>query len=222
MASDRNGVKFEFDDPAKYRREAYRSGAVSADEVLKEYSRLRQVALKRLKRMEGTKYEQSQTYLRNVGMYPSIPEIKEKKMANASGLDKEASEKLLALHVSRRLDDLERFLSAKTGSIRGMQHLENELVQTLRDRGLSFVNKGNIQKFGDFMEHFRTLKLGKIYSSERVAELFGTAVKKGIDPDQLHKDFTFWLENQEELENTPKIKNAKNRNAEAYRKKLAQ
>lgn len=216
----RDGVKFNFEDRSLYRREAFQSGAVDADQVLKEYSRLRQAALKRLKRMEGTKYEQSQTYLRNVGMYPSIPEIAEKKMIGSDKLTKEAREKLLALHVSRRLDDLERFLSAKTGSIRGMQRLERELIQTLQDRGLSFVNKSNIQQFGDFMEHYRTERLNKIYSSERVAELFGTAVRKGIDPEQLKKDFTFWLDKQEELDKMPKIKNKNKRSAEDYKRKL--
>ena len=216
----RNGVEFTFEDNALYRREAFQSGAVDADQVLKEYSRLRQVALKRLKRMEGTKYEESQTYLRNVGMYPSIPEIAEKKMQGADKLTPEARKNLLALHVSRRLDDLERFLSAKTGSIRGMQRLENELIQTLKERGLSFVNKTNIHQFGDFMEHFRTTKLNMVYSSERVAELFGTATRKGIDPEELKKDFAFWLEKQEELDKIPKIKNAKKRSAEEYKRKL--
>lgn len=220
MARENSGVKFGFSDRDFYRREAFRSGVVTAEEVLAEYSRLRQVAIKRLKRMEGTKYEQSQTYLRNVGMYPSIPEIREKKMGNAKNLDKDSAEKLLALHVSRRLDDLERFLSAKTGSIRGMQRMENELVQTLRDRGLTFVNKNNIQQFGEYMEHFRSMKLAQIYGSERAAELFGTAVKKGINPEQISEDFNFWLQNSEELEKTPKIKNAKQRNAAAYKKLL--
>lgn len=216
----RDEVKFTFEDRNLYRREAFQSGAVNADQVLKEYSRLRQVALKRLKRMEGTKYEHSQTYLRNVGMYPSIPEIAEKKMNGSDKLTKEAREKLLALHVSRRLDDLERFLSAKTGSIRGMQRVENQTIKTLRERGIYFVNKYNIKDFGDFMEYSRTCELDKKYGSDRVADLFGTIKEKKLDPEQIKRDFEFWLDNQKELESMPKIKNKNKRSAEDYKRKL--
>ena len=216
----RNGVEFTFDDNALYRREAFRSGAVDADQVLKEYSRLRQVALKRLKRMEGTKYEESQTYLRNVGMYPSISEIAEKKMQGVDKLTPEARKNLLALHVSRRLDDLERFLSAKTGSIRGMQKVEKQLLNTLHERGASFVTKDNIHAFGDFMQHAKKIYESREYDSERTLEVFSIAEKRKLNLQEIQDDFEFWYENSEKLSKMAKNRNAKYKTVDDYRKAL--
>lgn len=216
----RNGVEFRLDNEDFYHYEAFKYGNVSREELRKEYSRLRQVANKRLERMEGTRFENSQTYIRNAGKYTTLAQIEKEALANAKKLAPEAQQKYVDMHVAKKMADMYKFLTAKTGSIRGMQRVENEIIESLREKGLTFINKGNIQQFGEYMEFMRALHNGRQYDSERAAELFGTAVKKGIDPMEIAADFDFWKQHDEELANTPKIRNAKKRTAEDYKKLL--
>lgn len=217
---DKNGVKFGFDNPDLYHYEAFKGGNITSKELRREYSRLRAVASKRLQRMEGTKWEKSQTYLRNAGKYGTLADIEQAALANAKSLKPEAAQKYVDLFVAKKLDEMYKFLTAKTGSIRGMQRAENELIQTLHDRGLTFVNKSNIAQFGEFMEFLRTAHQNRLYDSERAAELFGTAVKKGINPMEIAEDWQYWQSREEELSKLPKIKNKNKRTADEYRKLL--
>ena len=216
----KNGVKFGLENPDLYHYEAFKYGNVSGEELRKEYTRLRQVANKRLARMEGTQYEDSQTYIHNAGKYTTIAQIEKTALTNAKNLSEEARQRYVDLHIAKKTHELYKFLTAKTGSIRGMQRVENEVIETLRDRGYTFVNKGNIKDFAAYMEFMRTLHNNRMYDSERAAELFGVAVKKGINPLELAQDYDYWKEHQEELANTPKIRNAKRRTAEDYKKLL--
>lgn len=215
---ERNGVKFGFESEDLYHYEAFKYGNISRAELTKEYSRLRQTANKRLQRMQGTKYEQTQTYLRNAGKYKTLAQIKKEAREHTKNMGAEAAQKYVDRVVALKLADLYKFLTAKTGSIRGMQRVENKIIETLHERGITFVNKSNIQRFGEYMEYLRVLHQNQSFDSERSQELFGIASKKGIDPMQIAEDYNYWKNHQEELEKTPKIKNAKKRTAEEYKK----
>lgn len=217
---EKNGVKFSFDNPDLYNYEAYKGGNITSKELRKEYSRLRAVADKRLKRMQGTKWENSQTYLRNAGKYGTIADIENEALSNAKSLKPEAAKKYVDVFVAKKMAEMYKFLTAKTGSIRGMQRAENELIETLHDRGLTFVNKSNIAQFGEYMEHLRTMHQNRMYDSERAADLFGTAIKKGINPMEIAEDWQYWQTREEELSKLPKIKNKDKRTAEDYKKLL--
>lgn len=225
MAYKKNGVEFRLDSPGidtgdLYRRQAYSGGNVTSDELRKEYSRLRQVANKRLKRMEGTRFEDSQTYKKNAGRYSTIADIEKQALANAKQLNPETAQRLVDIHIARKMEDMYRFLTAKSGSIRGMQAIENQIIESLRERGLTFVNKKNIQQFGQYMEYLRSINKGREFDSERAADLFGTAIRKGIDPAQIAEDFEYWENREKALAQLPKIKNPRNRTADDYKRLL--
>ena len=216
----KNGVKFAFESEDMYHYEAFKGGNITSEELRKEYSRLRQVANKRLARMEGTRYEDSQTYLRNAGKYVTIEQIKNEALAHAKNMPEEVAELYVNSFIAKKTADLYRFLTAKTGSIRGMQRAENELIQSMHEKGLTFVNKGNIRQFGEYMEYMRTLHNNRMYDSERAVDLFQTAIKKGVNPMEIAFDFDYWKDKEEELSKLPRIKNAKMRTAEEYKKLL--
>ena len=216
----KNGVEFRLENEDLYHYEAFTGGNVTSDELRKEYSRLRQTANKRLDRMQGTKYEKSQTYLRNAGKYTTLAQIEKEALKHAKKLSPEAAQKYVDAHVAKKLSDLYKFLTAKTGSIRGMQRVENEIINTLNERGYTFINKKNIQQFGEYMEHLRILHNGRQFDSERAGELFAIAEKKGVSPDQIAEDFEYWKQHAEELDKLPKIKNPKQRTAAHYKKLL--
>lgn len=218
----KNGVQFNFETEELYCYEAFKYGNVSADELRKEYSRQRRTAIKRLERMKGTVYEDSQTFRKNYGKYTTLAQIEKEALESATrrNLPPAAAQKYVDITIAHKMADLYKFLTAKSGSIRGLQRIENETIKTLSERGFTFVNKNNIRQFGTYMEQMRTMKLNSIYGSDRVAEMFGVAEKKGINPEEILKDFEFWLQHKEEISKMKKIENPQHRTAEEYKKLL--
>lgn len=185
-----------------YYPEALKSGVLTPAEMRAEYSHLREIANRRLKTLSTSEFNKSQSYLRNRNKFKPLNEISNER-------------ELIAL-----LYNVKKFTSARSGSVTGLRDIQRQTLETARERGLTFLNKGNIKAFGEFMEDARTKGFAKLYGSERVAELFGTASKKGINPEEINKDFSFWLENQKELEKMDKITSDKKVTADEYRKKL--
>lgn len=148
--------------------------------VRKEYTRLRDIAQKRLKRFETAGLTKTQAYKRNVAHYPKLKDIKSD------------------YELAGRLSDLERFISAQAGSVSGQKEIRKKAISTLHEHDYTFVNEHNFDDFTDFMEEYRDQMLdGEGYDSGDAAELYGVVVKQKIDPDKVKKDFEFWLENIE-------------------------
>ena len=214
----KNGVTFNFENEELYHYQAFTQGNISGEELRKEYSRLRQVANKRLERMEGTRFQQSNTYKRNAGKYTTLAQIEKEALAHAKKLKPEARQKYVDSFVAHKMADMYKFLTSRTGSIQGIQRAENRAIEALRERGVTFVNKKNIQQFGDYMSYLKSLHLGESYESERALELFGIAEKKGINPEEIAADFEYWKQHQSTLEKLPKIKNENQRSAADYKR----
>lgn len=151
--------------------------------VRKEYTRLRDIARKRLKRMEETvDLTETQLYKRNVNHYPKLKDIK---------TDNE---------LSSRLSDLARFVANQKSTVSGMEKYISKSLVTLHDHSYNFVTRENFIAFGEFMEEYRYQKLDAIYDSAEAADLYGDiVVKRKVDPSEVQKQFEYWLENRKEL-----------------------
>lgn len=158
--------------------------AGGASEVRKEYTRLRDISQKRLKRMGKTQFARTQTYKRNVNHYPLLKNIQ--------------SESELAA----RLSDLSRFIETKTSTVSGMKSQMKKALETLHkpDHGYFFVTEENFLDFGEFMEEYRFQKLDEEYDSGEAADTFNALEKHRVDPTKVQEDFEFWLQNRKLLE----------------------
>lgn len=150
--------------------------------VRKEYTRLRDISQKRLKRMGKSMFADTQMYKRNVNHYPLLKNIQ--------------SEAELAA----RLSDLSRFITAQTSTVSGMNTQMKKSLKTLHEHEYTFVNEGNFLSFGKFMEEYRFQKLDELYDSGDAAETFDALEKHRVDPEKVKEDFEFWLQNQKTLE----------------------
>ena len=222
MAFKRNGVIFNFENPDMYNYEAFTGGNISEKDLRSEYTSLRSTAKKRLQRMKGTRFETSQTYLKNINAYPTIKEIETQMQERYKGASPETIRKAVNANIAKRNATAFKMLTAKKGSISGMKEIERRTIQTLQERGLDFINADNIQRFGEYMEYLRSINKGKQFDSEGAAELFGISEAKGIHTDEILQDFNFWSEHAEQLENTPKPRNKNNRTGDEYRRRMAQ
>ena len=145
--------------------------------VRKEYTRLRDISQKRLKRFEAAGLTETQAYRKNVKHYPLLKDIKSN------------------YELAGRLSDLERFITAKAGSVSGQREIRKKSIATLHENQYTFVNEQNFDDFTDFMEAYRDELYDMEYDSGDAADLFGVVVKQRLDPEKVKKDFEFWLDN---------------------------
>lgn len=174
--------------PTKIKAEIQENGAA----VRKEYTRLRDIAQKRLKRLEAGGYADTQAYLKNYKHYPKLKDIKS---------DSE---------LASRLSDLARFITAKGSTVSGQKEIMKKSLATLHDTGYTFVNENNFRDFGKFMEEYRHQMLDMSYDSGDAADLYGVTIKHQLDPEKVKQDFEFWLENLDRAEKLRKSKSAGN------------
>ena len=174
--------------PEVYIPAAVRYNYLTIQEARAEYSRLRSAAVKRLQRLSGTEGERY-TAFRMYGKEGFAP------------LPRNAS----ASEVGRALADVYHFLQMKTSSIGAIRASQREAVKTLQERGYGFINKGNIREFGEFMEAARQQKVASNNrgGSPVIVELYETAKRLQIPPEQIQRRFSLWLSKRKELEAMP-------------------
>lgn len=166
------------------------AGGSLAREVRKEYTRLRDISQKRLKRLSAAGYENTDVYKKNVKHYPKLKAIK---------TDSE---------LAQRLSDLSRFVGSTQSTVRGLKEREKKVLKTLKKNGYKYVNESNLSDFGEFMEYYRDAMYDLEYDSGDAADLYTVVEKNKLDPEKVKEDFDFWLENIDEAK---KIRKAKRR-----------
>lgn len=171
-------------------------------EMREHYSYLREVANKRLARFKGTEFEKEKIYKKNRDKFVPLKEIKNER------------------ELRHKLYEVNKFVRARASSVTGLKQIRNQVIETLRDRGITFVNKKNIKEFGQYMDFLRAKYGSKQFGSEQALTLYGEAVKKKIDPFEIAEDFGFWQEHTRELAQLPRIKGAETHGVEDYKRLL--
>lgn len=159
-------------------------------EVRKEYTRLRDISQKRLKRLAAAGYTNTEVYQRNYRHYPKLKDIKSKS------------------ELAQRLSDLSRFVASSQSTVKGIKEREKKVLKTLKKSGYKYVNESNLSDFGEFMEYYRDAMYDMEYDSGDSADLYMVVEKNKLDPEKVKEDFDFWLEN---IEDAKKIRKAKRR-----------
>lgn len=149
-------------------------------EARKEYNRLRKIANRRLEALKRN-YPKSEVARRYRQGFKPLQEF-------------ESSTRLY-----KKLYELARFMDMKTASVTGQRAARKAQLETLREHGYTFVNKGNLDEFNEF---WRTVRTHAAYSgamSEEVVELFAKAKKAKLDPQTVAKAFDKYLEKDSPL-----------------------
>lgn len=144
-------------------------------QLRKEYTRLRDIAQKRLKNIvKDPDFADSDVAKYNVGRYKPLREIESKS------------------ELTKLLSDLVRFTTARRGSLTGLRKARDLSIATLHESGYNFINKSNFNEFGRFMEFARANLTAGAYDSDRVSDLFRNAQKWQIPVDELKKNFDYY------------------------------
>lgn len=146
---------------------------IDQGDLKKEYSRLRSIAQKRIKRIEASEWSDTK-YTSNL---PSLPKVRD----------------LTDAQLRAKTSELARFISTKTSSVSGLNRARRNAVRTLGRRYPELegvVTEKNWREFGEFMEYARELHQGRMYDSERVADWFAENGSK----EDLADAFIKWME----------------------------
>ena len=155
-------------------------------EMREQYARMRKVAQKRLKNLAKSEFANSKVYLRNKDAFPYTRDI------NAD-------------EIAEYLYEIRNFISARSSSVRGLQGIRREAIESLRagnpETGRApyrFVNKSNFTDFVNFMEWYKDKYASKNYGSPQPEELrsYLDDIKRGMSEEEARAKFEeYQLEN---------------------------
>lgn len=103
----------------------------------KEYTRLRDIAQKRLKRLGESEFDDSAAFTINRYKFKKLSEIKS------------------ADELADRLSALIDFIQARSSTVSGQKGMRRERIATLHSHGYTWVNESNLREFGEFMQYLK-------------------------------------------------------------------
>ncbi len=147
-------------------------------EARKEYSRLRNIVVKRLKRIEEVEPGAKILKRWQPEDFKTLKEIKNTR------------------ELSHLLSDVAYLVNAKSASLKGREQIKKEAIEELQKQGLN-INTKNLKEFGDFMELVRDFAKDRIYDSERAAELFSD-YSESFDKKELLTAYKKWAKRRKQ------------------------
>lgn len=117
--------------------------------VRKEYTKLRDIAQKRLGRMSKSEFSQSDTFKEYKQGFKKLKDIDQKDLAEA-------------------FHQLQKFVGSKKSSISGQREMQQKTIQTLQEQGLK-INRKNYWPTIGILREMRSRKI--IYGSDKAIEL---------------------------------------------------
>lgn len=141
-------------------------------ELRQEYSRLKSIAKKRIKRLESSDYAKVSGYRTVMGYLLPLKDFR-------PGVDD--------AQLKRSYREVVKFLNLPTSTIKGIRQDVRERVANLNDTGYTFINEKN---FGDFVEFFEWVRgfnaaMEYEYIPEDAMAVFEEGQKKKLGVDEL-------------------------------------
>lgn len=179
MAARAASLKYEYRQYTVY---AQRIGAgIPESETRKEYTRLRDILNKRIKRIQESDFANQGIAGKFPGGLPKLADI--------------APEDLPYL-----LQQAATALKSNSGSLKGLQQRKRSAIESFRERGYTQINESNFNDFVKFMEEARERGLDRIYGSDYIVATYEDVQAIGISPSDVMKDFNWWAANIDKAE----------------------
>lgn len=135
-----------------------------------EYTRMRDVAQKRIKRL-GQQFPESKAYQSHSKGFPKLKELDPRDFAKA-------------------FSELAKFVRAKGSTVTGQKEIKNKTIKTWQDQGLN-LNSKNYDKTIKILEEMRKQKI--VYGSDKAVELADSMLD--LDDQQTNE----WLDHLDTL-----------------------
>ena len=164
---------------------------MSDKEIRAEYTALRDIIQKRIKRItknpiyRGYDRRKTDFYRQWKSGVPKIRDLKGKQ----------------SIYI---LAAMKGYVKNKKNTARGYDEYVSEKIKELHKAGYTKINNSNFQDFVDYMEKYRSEKLDHIRGSVEVAEAFITLKNKNIDMDDFFENFELYMSNIESIKKLKK------------------
>lgn len=141
-------------------------------EARAEYTRLRDIAQKRIKRLAADPYwSTTQSYKRYREGFAKLRDIRDEMLPIA-------------------VNSVAKFIASRESTVASLNDIRDRSIQTFHYNGYDFVNKENYRSFGEFMGAVKQLyQVKQIPDSDQVAELFNEANRGGINWGDIFDQF---------------------------------
>ena len=150
----------------------------------REYTKMRDIAQKRIKRMGQSEFASSATYRNNQQGFKKIKDIDPRDFAKA-------------------FSELSKFINAKGSSVTGQKQIREKTINTWQNQGLN-LNQNNYDKTIKILEEMRRQKI--TYGSDKAVELANTMLE--LDDQQTNEwlnHLDVLLQHTEELQEIPEV-----------------
>ena len=149
-----------------------------------EYTRLRDIAQKRIKRLGESEFKESKAFTNNRTGFKKLKELDIRDLPKA-------------------FSELSKFVSAKGSTVTGQRQIREKTINTLQEQGLG-VNKKNYNKVIKIFEEMRKQKI--TYGSDKVVELADSMLY--LDDQQTNQwldHLDTLLQHTDELQEIPEV-----------------
>ena len=149
-----------------------------------EYTRMRDVAQKRLKRLEKA-FPDSKAVQSHPQGFPKLKDLDPRDFPKA-------------------FSELAKFVKAKGSTVTGQKQIKEKTIKTWQDQGLN-INQKNYNKTIKILEEMRRRKI--VYGSDKVVELADSMLD--IDDQQTNEwldHLDYLLQHTEELQEIPELR----------------
>lgn len=183
-------AKLAFGSRGAYSVESLESGQFSEQELRKEYSRLRSIALKRFQRLKTSEFSTGEKvpYNYRAEQYPTLKELDEGELVF-------------------KLRDLAAVVSSRRSTIYGLQDIRRESVETIQEKGVEWVTEKNWQSFADFMKQTREMTIGRMFDSDRAVDIFVESTYSGGTSETLRESYQAYLDKMDaQVDTIPEVK----------------
>ena len=152
--------------------------------IKEEYTRLRDIAHKRITRLGQSEFSKSAAYQAHKGDFPKLRDLDPRDIPAA-------------------MAEMVKFLQAKTSTVSGQRSRRSKTIKAWQEQGLNLTEK-NYNKVMAVMKELRSRKL--LYGSDKVVTLVETAMAKGWNFNKVlnAKSLDKLLANADNLGDIPK------------------
>ena len=154
-----------------------------------EYTRLRDIAHKRIMRLGESEFKTSAAYQAHKGDFPKLRDLDPRDIPAA-------------------MAEMVKFLNAKTSTVSGQRSRRSKTIQAWKEQGLD-LNEKNYKKVMALMKEMRSRKL--LYGSDKVVTLVETTMEKGWNFNRIlrSKELDKLLANADQVSEIPKTAGTK-------------
>lgn len=162
-----------------------------------EYTRMRDAAQKRVKRLISSEFAGSQAARQYGRGFAKLGTLTVRPPKTAGAEEREIARQATRKNIEAEFMRMSVFLRSPEVSVAGLRERRAHNIKLLREHGYA-VNNRNYMKYVKFLEAMRRRYGAKIFDSDQAADLFSAAERAHLTPEQLENMVVRYQEGGEE------------------------